>query len=513
MQAVKQQLPPFNDYLLKTFRKDQINRSVEYVDTVFREAIKLFNGEIIYHGCDILSPEHRLDELNDPAFKRGFNIQISELQLVRFTFLYEGNRIVTHMYLPYIKDGAITIDDTKYYLQLAIIEKVIYRIADGIIVKVMRSPLHFWRSEQFGYVNTKGKSFIESIITTKIHYKQRKRAKRDIKTALLLYPLSHFGLLGTYQHFNIDPSTIQFVDSENLTAPEDIMYIKVREGIYVKVKPELMQGDYSRIVASLVYCLRYYKEATIPDIYDPSGVIWKIILGKSIYGLSTKSTLAHNHAEKHFTSLATYLDPLTQAELAKQNIFCNDIYDLLITVFKSIDGWIANYKPNNLYDKKLGVLELIMSELVETIFKKMYGNPNDQKLTLKTVRAILRMPSKKIAGLYKCGAVRGSTQIYGDNELLTIQGKKIRQPISQETPGKQRSSKKKAGGNIIGSDEHQFDTSALVHESILSIPSSNPGDGGDINPYAPISHDGSLLKPDYASDLEELESYLPSRGR
>lgn len=511
MGNVSQALPQFENNTICEFRKREVNSSLAYMDRVWKEAMRYSKNEIQYLGYTILSPEHRLDELNDPSFRRGYNIQVSELILVRFDFAFENERIPVHIYLPYYKDDAITIDDTKYYIQLAIIDKVISRIPNGIILKVMRSPLKFFRHEQFGYVTTKGKSFLESIITTQIHWKRRKHTKKDPQTALLLYPLGKFGLAETLNRFGLTADDICFVEAEDLNAPSETVFVKIKENLYLKSRLELFTGETGRIIASLIYCLKFYRDANIQNVYDTAGTIWKIILGKSIHGSQVSGPLAHNHTEKHFASLSTYLDYLTQHELASMGIYCDDIYDLLIMVFKNIDKWIANYRPNNLYDKRLGVLELILSPIVEAVFNKMYDNPNDQKLTIKNVRNMLRVSSKKIAAIYTCGAVQGATVI-NDNAFLTILGKKIIQPISADKPGKKGKGKRQV--NIITDPTFHIDTSQIVHESILSIPASNPGAGGFINPYSPIDERGNLLCPEYAhTDLEELKKYLPSRSR
>lgn len=513
MGVVKKEYPPFNDYMLKRYRKEKVDESTNYLDTVFKQAVKLLNGEITYLGYTILAPEHRINEQNDPSFKRGFNIQQNELKLVRFEFKFQDEIIFVPMYLPYIKDDAIVIDDTKYYLQLAIIEKVIHRVSDGIIIKVIRSPLFFWRTEQYSYETTKGDVKVNSIITTKIHLNKRKNKKKDIKTALLLYLLSHYGFIHTLEKFEIDPNDITFLEKEELEVTDDWDYIKIKDDIFLRANKSLFKDNTkSRVVASLVYCLRFYKTLTIPLIYDESNVLWKIIIGKCIYESDTKDAMAHNHAEKHFSSLASYLDPITKNELAKQGIFCNDIYDLILTVFKNINQWIFDYRSNNLYAKKIGVLELIMSEMVKAVFAKFYIKNNDQPLNIKMVKSILKIPCKKITTLYNCGAIRNTAAIYNDNALLTIVDKKIRQPINQHKPGTNAKSFKKKSSDLTKSPDHQFDPSFITVESILDIPSSNPGDGGAINPYAEIDTDGNILCPDYAeSDLSELYQYLPRR--
>ncbi len=147
---VAEQLPKFNDYLLKGFRREQVSQFKDFIDQVFKEAALLFNGALEYKGYTVLSPEKKIVYNVENALIKGkVNIQRSELELVQYNFVYENQLIPVYLYLPYLYEGALVVNDTRYYMQLAIIEKVIIRVPDGVIIKVMRSPLQFWRSEQF----------------------------------------------------------------------------------------------------------------------------------------------------------------------------------------------------------------------------------------------------------------------------------------------------------------------------------------------------------------------------
>ena len=146
---LKSLLPPFNDYAISGYRKEQVARFPEFVDTVFREAVPLFGGTLLYHGYRVLSPERRVTYNVDNVLTKGrVNIQQSELELLEFMFEFENQMIPVFIYLPYLYNGAIVINDTRFYIQHAIIERTIFRVTDGVIIKVMRSPLQFWRTEQ-----------------------------------------------------------------------------------------------------------------------------------------------------------------------------------------------------------------------------------------------------------------------------------------------------------------------------------------------------------------------------
>ena len=155
--SVKEQLPRFNDYLLEDYRREQVDRFDEFIHTVFQEAIQLFNGDLKYHGYRVLSPEKRIAyNIENGLIKGRVNIQKSELKLLEFMFEYEDQMVPVYLYLPYLHNNALIINDTKFYIRLAIIDRMIFRVTNGVIVKVMRSPLQFWRTEQFTYTDTEG---------------------------------------------------------------------------------------------------------------------------------------------------------------------------------------------------------------------------------------------------------------------------------------------------------------------------------------------------------------------
>ena len=141
MGLVKEKLPKFNDYLLRGYRQDQVNSFPDTMAVVFTEAAKLFNGKLVYKNYKLLAPEDVVSRVIENGLNKGnVNIQRSELQLYEYDFEFEGHIIPVHLYLPYMYQDALIVGDTRYYLQLPIIERTIYRITEGVIIKVMRLP-------------------------------------------------------------------------------------------------------------------------------------------------------------------------------------------------------------------------------------------------------------------------------------------------------------------------------------------------------------------------------------
>ena len=510
-EAVKEELPKFNNYVLKDFRKQQVNRCVEFMDTVYKEAVKLFQGALEYKGYRILSPEERVAySLGASNLIKGrLEIQQSELQLVQYLFQFEGETIPVHIYLPYLYNGAIVIRDTRYYLQLPIIERMIYRITDGVIIKVMRSPLQFWRTAQYSYTSTSGESFFDALITAKVHYKRgTSNTARSTQTPLLLYLLSYydFSYLLT-SIFGLTSEMIQFTE-ENYPHDEVYLYFKCKDGIYLRVDRMNVMTDitFRRFVASLLYIIGTTKRYSISDLYNKT--FYRTLLGKNLYGQATKEGLAAGHAESDLNSLKTYLDYYTKKDLESMHIYCEDVFDLFVVVFFSIDSWLLEYSPNDLFAKRLGGIELLLMGMVRSTFTRFYDTLRKNKMpniSLNNIKSMLKMDSMNITNIHSVQSVHSNSSLYNDNVLLSTLIKKVRLTSTQE-----HRSKKKT--NLISAKEHQFHPSFLAVESALAISSSSPGISGDINPFVQVDRDGFFLKEKmpWYDEILPLSKYLVS---
>ena len=520
---VKENYYPFNKYLLKTYRRDCIKNIPEYMHTVYKEASDVVNNEeFVYIGYRKLTAEERVKQILNPNIKflKGkFDIQENELETVEYIFKFKGEKVSIYLQLPYLKNDAIIIGDTKYYLLLSIIEKVICPINNGFIIKVMKLPLQFWRTETFGYTSTSGKNYFDDIITTKLYQKSRRIKKNELQTTVLLYLLTEFGFVGTLEKLGIKKEQIEFITEEEyikykeehkgdnvLPTEYEFFKLNMRSAVklYLKVQKKIFETlVHKRVVSSLLYILQFFSQYTKEMLYDKSASFYKVILGKCIYDTNSKLGLAINQATLHRNSLLTYLDPYIKKQFKKNNIPCENIYDLFIYIFCNIDKELMNNKINNLYDKKIGVLELLLAGTIQQTFIRFYDLCKEKKLSEKTIHKLVRSNSRAITSINRCGAVRAAPSSYNGNDLLSILGKKIRQPASFGRNKKSRATPT--------SKEHKFDPSFIVVESMLSMPSSNPGAFGSINPYCEIDEDGSIIKTELGESLDHLIKYINSK--
>ncbi len=515
IQAVGTQIPGFNDFLIGRpengygYRGQQINDAPKIMDSVYKEAVKLFDGHLIYHGYRVLSPEERIENLVRGTLTKGkFDIQQSELQLVEFNFEFQGEHIHVPIHLPYLYEGGIVINDTRYTMMIAILEKIIHRVSDGIVIKVIRAPLQFWRTEQLVYTDSTGETFTDAIITVNAYHKAN-TGKRKHKTALLLYFLATRPLSQLLVEFGLDHDAISFVESVKEHDKEYRYFQCGNNKVYLKVENNLMNDIvHRRIVASILYLLRGAKTYTLANLTNEA--FYCMLLGKCTSGPNTPEALAHNHAQTHLHSLSTVLDAMTQADLARINIHCKDVFDLFAVVFFGIDNWLLNYSPNDLFGKRVGGFELVMEHMIHLTFKRCYDALKRNKIVaskntgnaMKSVRNMLRVPNMAITNIYGCQSIQGNAESYGDNDLISSRGRRIRQTSSQNSA--------RGGRELIMDKSHRFHVSFAAVESLLSISSSSPGVSGSINPFCEIDEAGFICtdRMPQVDDLYELQKHL-----
>ena len=173
-------------------------------------------------------------------------------------------------------------------------------------------------------------------------------------------------------------------------------------------------------------------------------------------------------------------------------------------MFFNIDSWLIGYSSNDLFEKRVGGADLILMNLVKSIFTRFYDTLKKNKVVqAKHIRSMLRMDPMKILGLNDVPSVQASSSMYNDNDLIAVRIKKIRQTSTQENATKKNN-------NLIQSKEHQFHPSFLAIESALAISSSSPGTAGDLNPYVVIDSEGCFVKEKmpWYKEILPLSKYL-----
>jgi len=512
--AASEGLPPFN-HQLHQYREDQINGCTRFMEQAFVEATKLVEG-VKFLGSRELTPEERLAMMGVPKKSIPIDIGVNELKCVSFEFQHESTKFSVPLFLPYLRDNAIVINGAKYYVQFALTDRSFYHIIkdDGLGLKVLITHLQFWRNISHTFISHRGNTYTNQVITTKIHQRSHRYTKQDIRTALLLYPLSMLGWNETLDLFSIPRDQVTFV---NTIDPTDDVYeyfdLRVSiPGLYLKVHPDLLNdvdvvtGTKMRVVTSVLYLCQYFDRYPTTMFTDNSALVnfltsstdltvWKVILGKSIFGIDEGERKAASHAVQHLESMATYLDPRTKMKLSLDDVHVETIMDLLKYVFENIDNYVVQHTPSDLSYKKVNILDLLLSNVVNRLFTKVFQYTNHRKaVPSKDIPKIMRIPAKSFTGFHNSGAIVAiNPSRYNDNALITVMAGKKRTTHSAGSRGA------KTSGPNIHSPEHRYHPTWSVVESGTTISTTAPDIAGDINCLAcNIDHNGNIVIPDFA---------------
>lgn len=497
---VNSAMPPLNHYLLKEFPRQQIARTTDYMSTVFAEAAKLFNGAMVFVDSAVLSPEARI--AFEIKHNKGVPIARSEFELVAFNFTYRGIPYTTHLYMPYLFQDMIVIQDKKYAIQRGITERVFSRTPGGVTVRVIRAPLQFIRADTYRLVSAvSGDYSNEFIYATNLYLDQRQRSRKGVVPTILLYLLCKFGFTSTMSQFGLGATDLSFTKEIGEDTEEFDYYVAKKPtrhpDLYLRVRRTVLADPLGRkIVANLLYTLTGYSMQTIQGMTDPQGDIFRIMLGR-ILRPNEPELAALGHVNTHMFSVDIFIDQLSRDRINEFGVAINDIYDLLKYVLIEMDRLMVSSTSNSLYDTRIDHIDgLLAQTMVRRIYLRFYNIAKRiGKLKEQDIGTLFRMPPMMISGIYQSDNVITPT-FYG-NGWLNVGCLKLRQTGQY--------------GRVANpqAPESRFDASFPVVESIGVFSGKNPGVTGLINPHLPITKGGAVIRPDYAKELDELQDVLP----
>lgn len=513
LQSVVEELPTYNRYLLEHHHKKSIDGIPDFITQVYQEAVSiLMPGRIRVKGYRHLSPQERIQK--EIWFYRDNNVSINISEIEMYEFEFEDtqtlDRHYTHMYLPHMVNRLLKIDGKRYSIPHTITETVFGRTPhDEITLRVIRAPLRFSRPTRFSFVSAIDPIRVSSewIHCAHIHMGRPKHAKSHM--TLINYIMSKYGFIETLNRFGLEEDDMVFTDIiKDDTNTYEYYIAKSKKGhekspLYLKVRHELLeQTQYKKIVANILYTTTMFHYHTVENMYEPSGFIYRIMMGKIISGAETKEATALNDANSHIASLNTYLDGITKRRLWRFNIKVNDIYEFLQYIFTELDYIIVNSVPQNLYDKRIETIENVLIDIFVTdIFNSVYKMEKNNKPP--TVEDVIKAISGKTQRFEKLdGHLPSQPSHYNDCQVAACGLTKVRQS------GTNKKSTTKPGPKAPDS---RFHPSIAVTETMTAFSGDNPTTDGLINPFVPITKDGSIVRPHYGDEIESITYYLPYR--
>ena len=512
IKSISEVMPPFNNFILTQFVKNTIDNSPAFPAFVFKEGFKIVPADIKFAGYKTLSPEERVKfELRANSGKSTrpkVPLTVSHLSLVEYHITFEGQSVTSRLYMPYMVNNMLFIKDKRSIVRKVILEKTFSRVSerdkDGISVSPVRVNLPFNRKYTFkaeSYITRE--HYIKFIITGKLFHGGRPK-KKICDTTIVHYLLGKFGFIKTLRRFGLSKSDVFFVE-EVLNDTDKYEYFvakaydpKTGEApkLFLKVKKTILNDDQSlKFVVNLLYVLKHCDMQSIDNVYvEGGGSIWTTMIGLILFEDKAKDK-AFSNGQTHYKSVDTFIDPLTRDRFKRFGIEIEDIYDLLVYIFINIDGFMVNNLAQDLYNSRIDVSNgILVGSYATKINWNIYYLAKKTNISLSDVKTALRFSPM----LFKMSSATGQKddsehyiappEIVGDNLLFAGGLSKIR---------------------LGGKAEQRLHPSMLVAESINAFVGKYMGKTGLLNPYIPTDENGSILHPDYTSEIDGISAYLP----
>lgn len=512
--AVRDNTPPFNDYLLRGFAERQMAELPGKVAFTFREMLRRFDTEgsslkgrlsfVAYHQ---MPPEQWVaEELASPNPR--MNVLPTGVSMWNYQFLltdtddrgYATKEVINiPVVLPYLQEGCITMYGTPYALRKSIVEHLFNPIdTSGIMTRVMRGPLKFTRIKtpvalvDYDSGETYGYPFVTA---AKIHLKQTP-ASRYI--TVIHYLLCHFGWPGMIQRFGFDPADVVLSDTVDNDTSE-FGYIlacnpKVSDRkLFIKVRRSLLENVLvQKIIANAMHTMSAFGMASAQMMMS-NTIDWRVMMGVILYP-------EHNQAQglqqimAHFTELDTYLDSLTQQKFNDAGVPVTSIYDIIVYAFENIDRFLTTVRPQDYSQKVVDVIGgMFLSTVASYIFKASYrADSASRRPDAKTIRAMLRQRGI-LLNPYGSPHASSSDGNYNDN-LMSRYAMSI---LGNGTAA------------TVSSHEQRLHSSHPSVKSLNAHAGGTPGVSGLINPFLPIAHNGAIIRQPYMEEADTLQECLP----
>lgn len=497
-------IPPFNDYLVEDFRSDKIDNIPVVLEMLFNQAIHVIDKyldddkpRLIYKGYRECTPDERdLKVRNANGYGKNYNIRKSLSRKLEFIFEFMDVKYIMDVNVPYVHNYAVTIDGIPFYPLFVIVDKGgMYRTNTQVILQVSRAKLRFTRAASVKFMTVEGGTFSESSITAKLH--MAKRGKDKNHAPIILHHLSTHGLLESLKFFGVDKSIS--INNECVTK-KGYQNIKVKDDVFIHIHTKTFKKREQRFVIGLLQIFKKWNHFGYDDIFDARYYLYAV--GKWEYPNEARPKMIYGHALTFTKMNESIIDPGSMAQHNSVGIHYDNLDELLLQIFDNIDNIIYDYTQNstNLFDRKLGVAEQMLSSIVHRFNTKLFNQMINTKEGVRPDTVKRLMYQQGYAKWIKnTNMFRGAPEIYNDNYLLAIGKSKFRTASNAEI------SSDRTGSDSIGLDLLKADPSTLAVESPCFFPSSKPVQAGSLNVFVDVNpNTGELLEPAFIDELKNV---------
>ena len=532
---VAQHTPKFNDAVVNGWAEYEMRYVEAHVDRIFRTAAEDFPPELKYLGYQRTTPQEEFNEITKKQNNQtAHELARSDLYLVKYRFSFAGEELEPrYLYLPFVSDaGTIYIRGSEFAIAPVLADKAISVGTDHIFIPLNRDKLKFERLMQSYDAN--GQDQTVFVIWSQIYH--LKAAAKTLanksnvrgKTTLSHYLFAKYGLKQTFAMFvdaqivvgdektitskDYPPDKWVICSSKQIKPARDVkdrMYVS--SDLRVAVPADKFNLVTSSLVGGLFYIVDRFPQRVLPEHIGDEGEdrMWKILMGHLLFGGSGGEGKLIDDVEAHLRSLDSYLDNESKRYLRDDDIYAEDLYQLLMFIIENFSSKVtkASSTVASMYDKRMMVRRYVLKDLTSAIntfmFKVTSFKPRTRPLTKNDVVQMMRTTLKMatVTGMNRGHGEISSVAVPGDNKYFKVTSRVVPQVDSSGAKAKSKAT--------------SSDPAKLLHASIAEVGSYNtmsksePTGRDKINPCVMLSADGLVVRdPDKIDLLDHVQRQI-----
>jgi hypothetical protein len=405
LNLISNSMPQMNKSILNGLSVEHVKEAENYIRDVFRCASESFPPGLKFLEGRRCTPLEQFKEITRPPKpSRTFEMPRSDVYLMKYSFSLRGIELrPQYIYLPFLSDGGLMFLKGAQYRVTPVIGGKIFNIERGcIFMPIPRARLGF---RQYGVTCIVNNEIIHSICVASYLYNSLRKTERSkLYPTLVHYVLAEYGLQNTIKlMFNFTAKvgekelddlrdnwsvyrSRQLPVSGRRTINDPVTEIRI--AIPTNKRTPLVDS----VMASIFYIIDNCVESTsiVEDLNNPK--LWLQLLDKFIFKQSTTNKLQIEKMEEHMLSVRQMFDPITKNILLRDNIYCNNIFELFRYVCLNYQDIIIHHDVGTMYYNELSTLKYLMYNVVRNIFVATYllQKLPEKLLTVEKVESILR---------------------------------------------------------------------------------------------------------------------------
>lgn len=511
MDLVYDTVPPMNRQLCDGLAVSHLDGALHYIDNILRSAGDTMPRGLTYHGIKRLSPIEELSIATNSrsGAKPNWDIATSDVYMTELHFKFEGVDIMKYLYLPFCRDGGIiVIRGSVFSINPVLADKAISIGEDSIFIRIAKARMVFKTLKHHILANNVRRT--PTISYSWLHNRNRKLYKNTVvkmTTTLAHYMFCKMGVKATFKRFlGVDiqigvnfsekdyPSDKWVVVKTTRLIPKGYLGKQYRHS---NINLAIPLCDFDTVSESMLgaffYVVDHFPTEIQAEYIDGSEselLMWRIALGHIIGGNTGGEGAILNGVNAHIDSLDGCVDSLAKEDLAKGEVYVEDIYDILWYVISFV-GYSTNTNSDNISNignKTLLVLRYALQDINDGLFRMLYLLKNKESkrpLTFKQVNITVKnKPNREtVLRMTMYGEVT-PVNTSSDNKVLSI--------TTNVTP--QTDSGVGTRENVTTNDPSKFlHTSIAEVGSYLTLPGREATGRGKLNMWVKLSADGSFI--------------------